>query len=75
MASVSGLDQQVTKMADQIQSAGKALNDSAVSANWTGSAAEQFRDHAQSRSKDFQNCVSLLDTAAVKLAALAAKVG
>lgn len=44
MASVSLLDQQVTKMADRIQSAGKALNDGAVSANWTGSAAEQFRD-------------------------------
>jgi uncharacterized protein YukE len=75
MASVSGLAAEVTKMADQVKSSGQAVSDETANANWKGSAAEQFRSHAQSRAKDFRNCVSLLDEAASALQALAARVG
>lgn len=75
MASVSGLAAELTKMADQVQDADRTLSDQASNANWSGAAADQFQEHAQTRSKDFRNCVSLLDDAASALQALAAKVG
>jgi uncharacterized protein YukE len=74
MASVSGLAAEVTKMADQVRAAGQNLSDGASSANWSGAAAEQFREHAEARTQDFRNCVSLLDAASA-LRALAARVG
>lgn len=75
MASVSGLAAEVTRMANQVQAADQKLGDEASGANWSGSAAEQFRAHAESRAKDFRNCVTLLDEAASALRALAARVG
>lgn len=75
MASVSGLAAEVTKMADSVKASDQALSDGATGANWTGSAAEQFRAHAENRSQDFRKCVSLLDQAASALKALAAVVG
>ncbi|MBO0819518.1 MAG: WXG100 family type VII secretion target [Nocardiopsaceae bacterium] len=71
---MSGLAAEVTKMADQVKSSGQAVSDGTATANWKGTAAEQFRAHAQTRSKDFRNCVSLLDEAASALRALAARV-
>jgi uncharacterized protein YukE len=75
MASVSGLAAEVTTMADQVRTAGQHLSDGASNANWTGAAAEQFREHTDARTRDFRNCVSLLDDAASALRALAARVG
>lgn len=75
MASVSGLATELTKMADRVRDADRALGDGAASAKWNGKAAEQFREHAQSRSKDFRNCVDLLDDAVKAVRALAARVG
>ncbi|MBO0803929.1 MAG: WXG100 family type VII secretion target [Nocardiopsaceae bacterium] len=75
MASVSGLAAEVTKMANQVQASGKQLSDAASGANWSGKAADQFRESADARARDFKNCVSLLDEAASALKALAAKVG
>lgn len=75
MASVSGLAAEVTKMADQVKSSGQAMSDETTNANWKGTAADQFRAHAENRTRDVRNCVSLLDEAASALQALAARVG
>lgn len=75
MASVSGLASQVTKMADQVRSSGQAVSDEASAANWSGAAADRFREHARTRDQDFRNCVRLLDEAASAMRALAARVG
>lgn len=72
---MSGLATELTKMAEQVRDADRALGDGTASAKWSGKAAGQFRDHAQARSKDFRNCVDLLDDAVKALQALAAKVG
>lgn len=75
MASASGLAAQVTKMADQVKASGQALSDGTSAANWSGTAAEQFRAHAATRAQDVRDCVSLLDEAAGALKALAARIG
>lgn len=75
MASASGLAAEVTTMANSIKASDQTLSDAATGANWTGSAADQFRAHAESRSQDFRKAVSLLDDAASALRALAAVVG
>jgi hypothetical protein len=75
MASVSGMGAELTKMANQVQSSDRALSDQASGANWSGTAADSFREHAQTRSNDFRNCVNLLDAAASAVEALAAEVG
>lgn len=75
MASVSGLAAEVTRMADQVQASGQALSDGASGADWSGTAAEQFRAHAEARTQDFRDCVRLLDEAASALRTLAARVG
>ncbi len=61
-------------MAEGIRSAGQKLSDAAANADWSGTAAEQFRAHAQARAGDFRVCVSLLDEAAKAVSALAAAV-
>lgn len=75
MASVSGLAAEVTRMADQVKACDQTLSDGAAGANWSGTAADQFRAHAQTRSADFRKCVTMLDDAASALRALAARVG
>lgn len=75
MTSASGLASQVTKMADQVRSSGRAVSDDASAAHWNGAAADRFREHARTRDQDFRNCVRLLDEAAGALRALAARVG
>lgn len=62
-------------MGDQLLQSKQTLVAGASDANWTGSAAEQFRAHADTRTKDINNCVRLLDQAAESVQALASAVG
>lgn len=74
MASIGGLHEVVRGMGDQLLQSKQTLTAGASDANWAGSAAEQFRAHADTRSKDISNCVTLLDHAAHAVSALAAAV-
>lgn len=62
-------------MGDQLLQSRRTLTAGASDANWTGSAAEQFRAHADTRGKDISNCVRLLDQAAKSVQALSSAVG
>lgn len=62
-------------MGDQLVRSSQTLTAGASDAKWTGSAAEQFRAHADTRARDIRNCVELLDAAARSVQALAAMVG
>lgn len=74
MASISGLSGEVTGMGDQLLQSSQTLVAGATDANWQGSAAEQFRAQADTRSSDIRKCVQMLDTAASSIKQLASVV-
>lgn len=75
VSSISGLNTEISSMGDQLLQSRQTLTAGAADANWSGSAAEQFRAHAETRSSDIAKCVRLLDAAASSVQALASMVG